>query len=56
MIKSLCCRTCSDPEVDASDDKKLDADMYENAMEEEDTDEDSYLGSIAKDNVSLLSI
>ena len=49
-------RTCSDPEVDASDDKKLDADMYENTKEEDESDEDSYLGSIAKDNVSLLSI
>ena len=39
-------RSCSDPEVDSSDDKKLGKDMYEDAMEEKESDAGSYVGSI----------
>ena len=51
-------RSCSDPEVDTSDDNKLGKDMYEDAKEEDESDVGSYIGSIEKDSdkVSLLSL
>ena len=51
-------RSCSDPEVDSSDDKKLGKDMYEDAMEEEESDAGSYIGSIeiGSHKESMLSI
>ena len=56
ILHRFLCRTCSDPEVDSSDDKKLDADMYEDATDEEDSDDESYMRSIENDDKSLLSM
>ena len=50
------CRTCSDPEVDSTNDKKLDVNMYENNTDGEESEDNSYMENIEVDKASLLSI
>ena len=42
--------------MDSTDNKKLDADMYENATDEEESEDEDYLDNIKEDKASLLSI